>query len=76
MNEYKNLLNTYSHFSKSTLFFKILGQDNGNVVQCHPGGLQDGNTTTVGPTRVKWSGHAFSKSELDIQNGEEKGAPR
>jgi hypothetical protein len=53
MNEYKNLLNTYNHFSKSTLSFEILGQDNGNAIQCHPRGLQDGNTRAVGPTRVK-----------------------
>jgi hypothetical protein len=53
MNEYKNLINTYIHFSKSTFSLAILGQDNGNAVQCHPRGLRHGNTRAVGPSRMK-----------------------
>jgi hypothetical protein len=65
--------NTCSHFLKSTFSFTTLGQNNGNVVQCHPGGLWDGRTRGVGQAGVKWGGHTLSKSKLGMPSGEEKG---
>jgi hypothetical protein len=66
--------NTYGHFLESTFSLTILGQNNGNAVQCHLGDLQNDNIRGVGQTRVKQGGCTFSKSNLDIASGEEKGA--
>jgi hypothetical protein len=63
-----------SHFLKSTFSLAILGQNNGNVVQCYLRGLWDGSIRGVGQTRVKWSGHTLSKFGLAIPSGEKKGA--
>jgi hypothetical protein len=59
--------NAFGHFLESTLSHVILGQDNGNVVQCHPRGLQDDNTRGVGRVKVKQGGHMLSKSRLTCQ---------
>jgi hypothetical protein len=66
--------NECGHFLESTLSFVILGEDNGNAVQCHPKDVYNGNTRGVGRIGVKQGGCTLSKFRLSIPNGKKKGA--